>query len=124
PAANNRARSPLVRDGVQLLPNLTRVVNRNQSIYFYYEVYDPAVVEQAPQVRTSLAFYRGNIKVFETPMVEREVIDDPERRAVVFQFEVPAGSFEPGTYTSQVNIIDAVAAQAAFPRLSFRVLDR
>jgi VWFA-related protein len=124
PAANNRTNSPLVRDGVQLLPNLTRVVGRNQSIYFYYEVYDPALIEQAPHLRTSLAFYRGNLKVFETPMVEREVIDDPQRRAVVFQFEVPAGSFTPGTYTSQVNIIDAVASQAAFPRLTFQVHDR
>jgi VWFA-related protein len=121
---NNRTNSPLVRDGVQLLPNLTRVVGRNQSIYFYYEVYDPALVEQAPQLRTSLAFYRGNIKVFETPMVEREFIDDPQRRAVVFQFEVPPGSLTPGTYTSQVNVIDAVAAQAAFPRLTFQVQDR
>jgi VWFA-related protein len=121
---NNRSGNPLVRDGVQLLPNLTRVVGRHQNMYFYYEVYDPAVVDRAPQLRTSLAFYRGSIKVFETPLVEREAIDDPQRRAVIFQFEVPAGAFAPGTYTSQVNIIDAVAARVAFPRLTFHVHDR
>jgi VWFA-related protein len=118
-----RSDNPLVRDGVQLLPNLTRVVGRNQKMYLYYEVYDPAVVEQSPHLRTSMAFYRGNVKVFETPMVERVQIDEPSRRAVVFQFEVPADQFKPGQYTCQINIIDTVASKVAFPRMSFVVLD-
>jgi hypothetical protein len=117
----DRSGNPLVRDGVQVLPNLTRVVARSQSIYFYYEVYDPALVEQAPHLRTSLAFYRGDLKVFETPVVERHALDDPQRRAVVFRFEVPAEAFTPGTYTAQITIVDAVAAQTAFPRVAFQV---
>jgi hypothetical protein len=106
---------------VQLLPNLTRVVARDQKIYFYYEVYDPALADAIPGLRTSLAFYRGGVKVYETPLVERDAIDDAARRAVVFQFEVPASAFSPGTYTCQVNVIDAVAGRVAFPRLSFMV---
>ena len=121
--AAGKTDNPLMRDGVQLLPNLTRVVTRNQSVYFYYEVYDPALVEQAPHLRTSMAFFRGGVKVFETPMVERVVVDEPSRHAVVFQFEVPASSFKPGTYTCQINIIDTVATRASFPRLSFVVRD-
>jgi hypothetical protein len=121
PAPATRSDSPLVRDGMQLLPNLTRVVTRGQRVYFYYEVYDPALAEQAPDLRTSLAFYRGSVKVFETPLVERVTIDEPSRRAVIFQFEVPASAFTAGTYTCQVNIIDAVAGRVAFPRLTFMV---
>jgi VWFA-related protein len=121
--ANAKTENPLVRDGVQLLPNLTRVVGRNQKVYFYYEVYEPALAEQAPHVRTSMAFYRGNVKVFETPVVERTTIDDPTRKAVVFQFEVPAEQFKPGTYTCQINIIDTVAEKGSFPRLRFSVLN-
>lgn len=122
-AAEGRSDNPLVRDGVQLLPNLTRAVGRNQKVYFYYEVYDPALTEQTPDVRTSLAFYRGGVKVFETPMVTRTGIDEPNRRAVVFQFEVPAEQFKPGTYTCQINIVDAIASTVAFPRLSFVVME-
>jgi VWFA-related protein len=122
-AAAGRSENPLVRDGVQLLPNLTRAVGRNQKVYFYYEVYDPALTEQSPDLRTSLAFYRGGVKVFETPMVTRTAIDEPNRRAVVFQFEVPAEQFKPGTYTCQINIIDSIASTVAFPRLSFVVMD-
>jgi hypothetical protein len=122
-AAAGRSDNPLVRDGVQLLPNLTRAVGRNQKVYFYYEVYDPAVAEQSPDLRTSLAFYRGGVKVFETPVVTRTAIDEPNRRAVVFQFEVPAEQFRPGTYTCQINIIDSIASAVAFPRVSFVVMD-
>ena len=122
-ATGGKSDNPLVRDGSQLLPNLTKVVGRNQKIYFYYEVYDPAVVEQAPQLRTSMAFYRGGVKVFETPMIEKTTIDEPNRRAVVFQYEVPAEQFQPGTYTCQINIIDAVASKVSFPRLSFAVMN-
>jgi hypothetical protein len=34
---------------------------------------------------------------------------------------VPATTFTPGTYTCQINIIDAVAGRVAFPRLQFQV---
>jgi VWFA-related protein len=122
-AGTGRTDNPLVRDGVQLLPNLTRAVGRNQKVYFYYEVYDPALAQQNPDLRTSLAFYRGGVKVFETPMVTRTAIDEPNRRAVVFQFDVPAEQFKPGAYTCQINIVDSIASMVAFPRLSFVVME-
>jgi VWFA-related protein len=114
--------NPLVRDGVQLLPNLTHVVGKDQKLYFYYEVYDPRQDNGSPpQLRTSLAFYRGKVKVFETPVVERTAVDVPNRQAALFQFEVPASSFTPGLYTCQINIIDAVAGKFDFPRMLFVV---
>ena len=88
-------------------------------MYFYYEVYDPASAGDAPDLRTSLAFYRGKVKVFETPVVERAAIDAPSRKAAVFRLEVPAGSLPPGFYTCQINVIDSVAGKFAFPRLVF-----
>jgi hypothetical protein len=121
PAGRDRTANPLVRDGVQLLPNLTRAVSRNQNVYFYFEVYDPALADQAPDLRVSLAFYRGNVKVYETPVIEKTMVDDATRKAVLFQLEVPASAFTPGTYTCQVNVIDAVAGKVAFPRLAFQV---
>jgi hypothetical protein len=107
---------------VQLLPNVTHVVGHDQNVYFYYEVYDPAASGGAnPDLRTSLAFYRGKVKVFETPPVERTTLDLAARHAAIFQFEVPADRFKPGLYTCQINIIDSVAGQFAFPRLAMFV---
>jgi hypothetical protein len=120
-ATKGKSDNPLIRDGLQLVPNLTHVVARDQKLFFYYEVYDPAEAASAPQVRTSLAFYRGKVKVFETPVVERTKIDAPDRHAALFQFEVPAESFTPGLYTCQINIIDTIAGHFAFPRVTLFV---
>ena len=119
PSGSGKSDNPLVRNGQQIVPNLTHIVGRDQKMYFYYEVYDPAAAENAPDVRTSLAFYRGKVKVFETPVVERSAIDAPSRKAAVFQLEVPSGSLPPGFYTCQINVIDSVAGTFAFPRLVF-----
>ena len=121
-APKGKTDNPLIRDGVQLLPNVTHVVGHDQKIYFYYEVYDPAESGGPnPDVRTSLAFYRGKVKVFETPAVERTTVDAASRHAAIFQFEVPADGFKPGLYTCQINIIDSVAGRFAFPRLAMFV---
>jgi VWFA-related protein len=122
PAGDKRSASPLVREGLELLPSLTHVVDRTQKMYFYYEVYDPQIAEGGSALlKTSLAFYRGAVKVFETPLVERSDLDAADRRAALFQFEVPAEAFKPGLYTCQVNIIDDVAGRFAFPRLALYV---
>jgi VWFA-related protein len=117
-----RTENPLVRDGVEMLPSLTHVVDRQQKMYFYYEVYEPETpASGTSSLKTSLAFYRGAVKVFETPLVERTGLDLADRRAAIFQFEVPASGFQPGLYTCQVNIIDDVAGRFAFPRLAVYV---
>ena len=62
---------------------MTHIVGKDQRLLFYYEVYDPAR-RGTPDIRTSLAFYRGKVKVFETPVVERASVDDPTRKAADF----------------------------------------
>jgi hypothetical protein len=112
--------NPLIRNGEQMIPNLTHIVGKDQKMTFYYEVYDPAAGDAAaPAVRTSLAFYRGKVKVFETPVIEHDRVDDVQRKAAVFRLELAPGSLPPGLYTCQVNIIDSVSQKFAFPRLLF-----
>ena len=120
-ASARKTVSPLVRDGSELVPNLTHIVRRDQKLYFYYEVYEPAAADGVAQLRTSLAFYRGKAKVLETPVVERTRVDALDRKAAIFQFEMPPDSLKPGLYTCQVNIIDEVAGTFAFPRLELYV---
>ena len=113
--------SPLVHDNLEIIPNLTHVVTQDQKLYFYYEVYEPAMVDSRPQLRTNLTFYRGKVKVYETPIVERTSLDAADRKAAIFEFEVDAKNFTPGLYTCQVNIIDATAGQFSFSRLDLYV---
>jgi VWFA-related protein len=113
--------SPLVHDNLEIIPNLTHVVTQDQKLYFYYEVYEPAMIDNRPQLRTNLTFYRGKVKVYETPIVERTSLDAADRKAAIFEFEVDAKNFTPGLYTCQVNVIDATAGQFSFSRLDLYV---
>ena len=121
PTSASKGPDPLSRDGVELVPNLTHIVRRDQKLYVYYEVYEPVLEGGTPHLRTSLAFYRGKVKVFETPIVERTMMDAADRRAALFQFELPSESLKPGPYTCQVNVIDANAGRFAFPRVDLYV---
>ena len=53
--------------------------------------------EAAPvRVLTSIEFLLGGVKVYETPLVEANAINIPERDAVAFQFDVPLTGLKTG----------------------------
>jgi len=41
----------------------------------------------------------------------------PDRKAVIFQIDLPLQALKPGLYLCQVNVIDDVAGTFSFPRL-------
>jgi hypothetical protein len=45
--------NPLVRDGVEWIPNVPHVFRQDQHLYFLYEVYDPAKQKGAPEPASS-----------------------------------------------------------------------
>ncbi|TCK72640.1 VWA domain-containing protein [Acidipila rosea] len=126
PEPNKKEASPLVRDGMQLVPNLQHVFYQNQHLYFLYEIYGPTRVEEqkkdsAVRVLTSIEFLRGGQKVYETPLVEATRLNIPGRSAVAFQFDVPAAQLQPGLYTCQINVIDDAGGNFTFPRMALLV---
>jgi VWFA-related protein len=137
PNAAKKAVSPLVRDGVEWIPNVPHVFRQDQHLYFLYEVYDPTKQKGAAEpasspgltrreggpvrVLTSIEFLSGGVKVYETPVVEAKAINIPERDAVAFQFDVPLAQLKPGTYVCQVNVIDDAGGSFSFPRMAMRL---
>ena len=137
--AGKKQESPLVRDGEQLVPNLPHVFRQDQHLYLLYEVYEPSHaaaeksasgnpgekpgVKSGPAVRvmTSIEFLQGTAKVFETPLVQATQINEPDRDAVAFQFDVPLSSLEPGTYICQINVIDDAGGAFTFPRTALLI---
>jgi VWFA-related protein len=132
---------PLVQDQTELVPNITHVFTRDQHLYLQYEVYDPAkgkkvaspaaadtsaaggantpqpkASRDAVRVLTSIEFLQGGAKVYESKPVVASEVNAPERKAVVFQIDLPLQSLKPGFYTCQVNVIDDVSGNFAFPR--------
>ena len=125
--APKKSDDPLDYDGQQLVPNLPHVFRQDQHLYFLYEVYapahtndkdgKPAKAPDAPvRVLTRIEFLNGGTKTFETPLVEANSLNIPNRDAVAFQFDVPLQSLKPGLYTCQVNVIDDAGGSFSFPR--------
>jgi VWFA-related protein len=118
--------NPLVREGSEIVPNVTHVFSSGQHLYFYYEVYDPAkpseaVDKTAARVLTNVAFYKGAIKAYETALVEANQINVPDRKATAFELDVPLAELKPGFYTCQVNVVDDAAGKFVFPRVALLV---
>jgi len=130
--------NPLDRDGVQWVPNVAHVFRQNQHLYLLYEVYDPTREKDAPaqaaspglgrredgpvRVLTSMELLSGGVKVYETPVVTATSLNEPQRGAVAFQFDVPLTDLKPGTYVCQINVIDDAGGSFSFPRVAVRVL--
>jgi hypothetical protein len=118
-----------VQNGSEIVPNVAHVFSTDQTMYFYYEVYSPASVKGEQKtatsgkvrVLTSIQFFKGKVKAYETALVEAKDLNTPERKAAAFQFEVPLSNLKPGWYTCQVTVIDDAAGTFSFPRLPMLV---
>jgi VWFA-related protein len=131
PAKKSSAPNPLIRDGSEIIPNVTHVFSSTQHLRLYYEVYDPGHAAAAPSAQaadknsihllTNVSFFRGKAKVFESSQVELSELNARDRKAGVFQLDLPLNSLKPGFYTCQVNVIDDAAGQFLFPRLALLI---
>ena len=149
-APKKKAVNPLIQDQTQLVPSVTHVFTRDQHLYLHYEIYDAAkgkvsvavpakpaqvgnaataVPAPAAQTRdsihvlTSIEFLQGNVKIYESKQVAATEVTDPSRKAVVFQIDLPLQTLKPGFYVCQVNVIDDVSGNFAFPRWPILIKD-
>jgi VWFA-related protein len=131
PAKKSSTPSPLIRDGSEIIPNVTHVFSSAQHLRLYYEVYDPGRANPGPtqteqakpgiHLMTNVSFFQGKAKVFETSLAELTELNARERKAGVFQLDLPLSSLKPGFYTCQVNVIDDAAGLFLFPRLALLI---
>jgi VWFA-related protein len=118
--------NPLISNGNEIVPNVTHVFSSGQNLYFYYEVYDPAHEEKdnnknAVHLLSSVVFYKNNVKAYETPLVQADELNVPDRKATAFELQVPLALLKPGFYTCQINVVDDAAGKFAFPRIALMV---
>lgn len=143
PATNGKTKGPhpLIQNQTELVPNITHVFTQDQHLYLQYEVYDaarakkgapgvsadvtaggsanppqPKAPRDAVRVLTSIEFLQGNAKVYESSQIVADEVTAPDRKAVIFQIDLPLQSLKPGFYTCQVNVVDDNAGNFAFPR--------
>lgn len=138
--------NPLVQDGQQFVPNVPHVFRQDAHLYLLYELYDPAkssavATQQAStdanarqsgmkarsatggiHVLTSIEFLQNGVKVLETPLVQADALNQPDRGAVDFSFDVPLAQLKPGVYICQVNVVDDIGGTFTFPRLALKIV--
>src|SRR5208283_3984733 len=67
--------SPLIQDGMQLIPSVTRVFSKSRDMYIYLQAYERGATATQPLV-AFVSFYRGQSKAFETqPLPVTEGLD-------------------------------------------------
>ncbi len=122
------AANPLIADGEKLLPNVTRVFRPSQTMLVYTEVYDPTIPDFLPEnfrranIQASLALYKDNKKIFESPAVRANKLNDSREGTLPVWLQIPLASIAPGKYDCQVNLIDDFGRKFAFPRTSMAIL--
>jgi VWFA-related protein len=83
----------------------------------------PKNARDSIRVLTSVEFLQNNLKVYESKPIVATEVTVPQRKAIVFQLDLPLQELKPGFYTCQVNIIDDVSGNYAFPRWAMLIKD-
>jgi len=123
--------TPLVREGVEYVPNISHVFRQDQHLYLLYEVYSPTrekPAENQPKgtkpgisLLSSLELIQGSVKVFETPLVQAKALNVNGRDAVSVALDVPLNALKAGPYVCQLNVVDDAGGSFAFPRFAVLV---
>ncbi len=101
--------NPLVSNGSKLIPSVTHVFKRSQTLHAFAEVY------QAGSAAATLAVYRGKTKIYESGPLRAVAV--PNREGVMaVNGDLPLRGVPPGEYTCQLNVVDAVGGRFAFRR--------
>ena len=115
---------PLVQDGQKVVPSITRVFRKDQTLYVYFEVYDPSIDpdQKTSNVYAAIELLQGARKVFTSRPVRVDKLTTSRPGVAPFSFEIPLNRLQPGEYISQVDVIDQLGQKFAFPRSSMVVL--
>jgi hypothetical protein len=117
------ATHPLVQDNAKIVPSITRVFRKDQTMYVYFEVYDPSPDEQkAPYVEAEVALYRGARTVYTSPPLDVTKLSASRPGMAPFNFQISLAKIPTGQYTAQVSVIDETGKKFAFPRNSIIIL--
>jgi VWFA-related protein len=115
---------PLVQDGRKVVPSITRVFRTDQTLYMYFEVYDPSLDpdQKTPNVYAAIELLQGARKVYTSRPVRVDKLATSRPGVAPFSFQIPLNRLQPGEYISQVDVIDQLARKFAFPRSSLVLL--
>lgn len=111
--AKAQAANPLIENGLKLIPSVTRVFSKSRDMYVYFQAYERNATTTQPLV-VFVTFYRGQEKVFETPVFVVTNGLDAHSKAVPVKLTVPLNALASGEYNCQVTVLDPTGEKVAF----------
>lgn len=118
--------NPLVVGEEKIVPNVTKLFRRSQSLYISFDVYDAAPDGADPQKRkiavSMSLFNEKGMKAFESAPIYATQTVSTRPNAVPVQLQAPLKGLAPGRYTCQINVVDEAGRRFAFPRAAIVIL--
>ncbi|MBZ5674066.1 MAG: VWA domain-containing protein [Acidobacteriia bacterium] len=118
------ANHPLIQNGQKTVPSITRVFRKDQTLYVYFEVYDPAPdgASKAPSLSAEVDLLQGARKALSSMPAHQDKMTPNRPGVASFSFQMPLAKMAAGQYTAQINVIDEAGKRFAFPRSAIVVL--
>jgi hypothetical protein len=116
------ALDPLLIEGKKLIPSSTRTFSKRRDLIVFLQAYEPNTTATAP-LTASVAFYRGQTKVLETPPL---IVKDDlgvRWRTLPVKLRVPLSSLPVGQYDCQVTVLDPATQKSAVWRSTINVVN-
>lgn len=104
--------NPLVQDGKRLMPSVTRVFSSKNDMYVYLQAFEKGATTAKP-LMAHATFYKGAVKVMETPPITVSDGLDPKSKMLPIRLDVPLASLKPGEYDCQVTVLDPATQKSA-----------
>jgi VWFA-related protein len=109
-----QAADPLILDGQQLMPSVTRVFSKSRDMYVFLQAYERDATTTTRPLVAFVGFYQGQVKTFETaPLAVAQQLD-PKSKAVPLRFQLSLDKLPPGQYDCQVTVLDPMGQKVAF----------
>lgn len=105
--------NPLVENGLELVPSVTRVFSKSRDMYVYLQAYREGATPEQPLI-AFVSFYRGQRKAFETPPLAVTSAEDNRLKTVPMRFSLSLDKLQPGRYECQVTVLNPEGGKAAF----------
>lgn len=112
--------SPLDVAGQRIVPSVTNVFTKEQTLYVFFQAYLPSKADPAA-LRAGLVFFRNGVLANRSPLVAPAAYDSKTRTAS-FRIQLPLDRLPLGRYTLEAVSIVAGTPFAAFSRASLALV--
>ena len=111
---------PLRVDDARVVPSITRVFSRNDTLYILFQSYFNEK-RNSPALSQEVEFLRDGKPFRKAARIEVDQFDSNSRNAATSHFAIPLDGFTPGSYDLQVAVSDHASHQSLTRRVNFVV---